>query len=57
MNNEEYEETAREVIEYEDNEDFDGKVMTRITYGCPECLQTVLPYQHRCHNCEQLLKW
>ena len=47
----------REVLEYDDSEDFDGKVLERVTYGCPECLATVIPWQKRCHECEQALKW
>ena len=50
-------EEPKDVIEYEDNEDFDGKVMTRVTYSCPTCNAKVIPWQKHCHRCEQLLRW
>ena len=50
-------EIPREVLQFEDNDDFDGRPYTRISYGCPECGQNVIPFEHRCPRCEQVLSW
>lgn len=50
---------AKEVIMYEefDGCEDNGKPIERIFYGCPICGATAIPYQDRCHKCEQTLKW
>ena len=50
-------EIPREVLTFEDNDDLDGRPYTRISYGCPECGQNVIPFEHRCPRCEQVLSW
>lgn len=49
---------AKEVVMYEDSDGYiDGKRITRIFYGCPNCGETVIGYEFRCPRCEQKLKW
>lgn len=48
----------KEVVMYEDNDGYmDGRKIIRITYGCPNCGETVIAYERRCPKCEQHLKW
>lgn len=50
-------EERKEVIEIDDNDEFDGRPYTRIEYVCPECRSKLIPYQMRCQECETLLRW
>jgi hypothetical protein len=50
-------EERKEVIEIDDNDEFDGRPYTRIEYVCPECRARLIPYQMRCQECETLLRW
>ena len=51
-------EERKEVIEIDDNDEFDGIPYTRIdSYVCPECRARLIPYQMRCQECETLLQW
>ena len=51
-------EEAKKVFMYEDNEDYDGHIITRVTYSCPNChYNNLVEYEDRCPKCEQKLDW
>lgn len=52
-------ETPMQVVMYEEHDGYEenGKPIERISYGCPVCGATVIPYQDRCHKCEKVLGW
>lgn len=51
------EEERKQVITYEENDDYDGRPYTMVRYACPNCDGRLYPYEKRCPYCEQLLDW
>ena len=49
----------KEVLTYDDSDgEIDGVKIVRTIYGCPNCGKSYLiPFEHRCPSCQQVLKW